>query len=373
MTQAILNALEPRAGYKFDSAQWHLLELLFNSTLDCAAVLDRQFKFIYLNRAFALAAQSGVAEMIGCSGFSILAPSLEPRFVNVLRTGVPATERSRLFGETGGDAPARDWDWRVAPVLGSDGEVELLILSIGNAAIKAEAGETEQLSVATRQIGLLSRQLADLPEMERKRMARELHDEIGQSLFSIKLALEAGISTTQGVTHDRLLAALGTTVDIMGSVTKMSQDLRPAMLDDLGLLPALLWLISRHEVLTGLRASLRHGGLELRLGREIETAAYRIVQEALTNISRHAGVSEATIIVYRTARGLMIKIEDLGAGFEEAEPAVKRRGSGLTGMRERAQVLGGVLQIDTELGRGTAISVEIPLDGPMSAAAGDEP
>jgi signal transduction histidine kinase len=284
---------------------------------------------------------------------------------------MPTTGRSRLFGDADDlEAPARDWEWRLVPVLNAGGDIDLLILSVSDLTI--QTSEDERLRVATEQIRLLSNKLTDLPEQERRRMAHALHDEIGQSLTSIKLALEAGIAQTQGAARDRLSGALATTRDIMKSVTQIAQDLRPAMLDELGLLPALLRLVDQHRLLTGLAASLRHSGLGSRINPEVETAAYRIVQEALNNVSRHAGVSGAAVTMRLTNEALTIKIEDRGAGFDEAVMAVNHWGGGLMGMLERARGLGGHLSIDTELGRGTTISVELPLGPPRPAAAAEE-
>jgi signal transduction histidine kinase len=150
--------------------------------------------------------------------------------------------------------------------------------------------------------------------------------------------------------------------ELVGRVRELSLNLRPAMLDDLGLLPALLWHFDRYTAQTGIAVAFKHSGLEgRRFDSELETAAYRITQEALTNVARHARVREATVRLWAQQDSLCVQIEDHGTGFDPK--AVLRAGhsSGLSGMRERASLLGGRLVIDSLAGVGTHLTVEFPL------------
>jgi signal transduction histidine kinase len=144
-------------------------------------------------------------------------------------------------------------------------------------------------------------------------------------------------------------------------VQNLALDLRPAMLDDFGLVPGLLWLIERFVEQTGVRVDFKQLGLEgRRFGPAIETAAYRIVQEALTNVARHAGVQEATVRVWARSHVLEVAVEDQGKGFDPSSMP-SSSSVGLAGMRERAIILNGSLTIETSAGGGTRIAAELPL------------
>ena len=142
----------------------------------------------------------------------------------------------------------------------------------------------------------------------------------------------------------------------------MPQSLRPAVLDDLGLLPALEWLTDRVESTTGVQIRLESTGPEDRLDAKVETAVYRTVQEALTNVVRHAKTEHATVIVSLRDTTLEVSIEDRGAGFDPA--GVDGTAShGLSGMRERVKSLSGELQVSSAPGEGTRLHIRLPLDG----------
>jgi signal transduction histidine kinase len=136
-------------------------------------------------------------------------------------------------------------------------------------------------------------------------------------------------------------------------------NLRPAMLDDLGLVPALLWHISRFSSQTGVQVRLRHTGFDRRLPTDVETAAFRIVQEALTNVARHAGARQATVGLRSDGKTISLRVEDDGKGFSLRSIAL-RESSGLAGMQERARLIGGALKIRSGPGKGTRILARLP-------------
>jgi signal transduction histidine kinase len=161
--------------------------------------------------------------------------------------------------------------------------------------------------------------------------------------------------------------------DALSHVRELSLDLRPAMLDSLGLLPTLLWRFETYTRQTAIHVEFHHTGLDQRFVPEIETGAYRIVQEALTNVARHAAVSVVRIQLMATNEALHIYIVDEGAGFDAEEAFAAGLSTGLAGMRERATLLGGVFLITSALGAGTTVEVELPLflGGEMENAARD--
>ena len=152
-------------------------------------------------------------------------------------------------------------------------------------------------------------------------------------------------------------------------VRQLSMDLRPAALDAFGLLPALQGLIERFQTQTGIAVDLRHQGIARRFPPEIEIAAYRVVQEALTNVARHADVDRATISLLCDGT-LLIVIRDEGCGFD---PATTPTPSGLRGLRERVELLEGTVAIDAALSAGVRITAEFPLDDAATSAMVGDP
>jgi signal transduction histidine kinase/PAS domain-containing protein len=227
----------------------------------------------------------------------------------------------------------------------------------------SEASLQERVAEATTELRSLSRRLLLVQEEERRFLARELHDEIGQVLTGLQLELAAARSRGEAA----LAAAEATVQGLTEQVRQLSMDLRPAALDAFGLLPALQWLIERFQTQTGIEVDLRHQGIERRFPPEAEIAAYRVVQEALTNVARHAEVDRATISLLCDGT-LLIVIRDEGCGFD---PAVTPTPSGLRGLRERVELLEGTVAIDAALGAGVRITAEFPLDEGTAGVASD--
>jgi len=220
----------------------------------------------------------------------------------------------------------------------------------------------EQVRASRRQLATLSKRLLEVQENERRQIARELHDEIGQMLTGLKFVLEAAARAPAGTEH-RLTEAQSLVNELIARVRNLSLGLRPAMLDDFGLVPALLWLIERYTAQTHIQVDFGHSGLEHRFASEIETAAYRIVQEALNNVARHAHESEVSVRVWVDQDILHLQVEDWGVGFDVEAVLAAGRSGGLTGMRERAGLLGGRFNIESIRGVGTRVSAELPLQG----------
>ncbi|MFW6150220.1 MAG: response regulator [Chloroflexota bacterium] len=207
----------------------------------------------------------------------------------------------------------------------------------------------------------LSRRVVNVQEKERRSIASELHDQVGQSLTALRLLLDRA---SKRATTDEVTTALGEAdgivSDLMTRVRDISLDLRPSVLDDLGLLPALLWHLERYQARTNVQVDFGHSGLQREMAQEASTAAYRIVQEALTNVARHAGVKQAAVRVWTDGDILWVKVDDEGRGFDAAKLA-PGSSTGLNGMKERAYLVGGSLTVDTAPGRGTHIIAELPL------------
>ena len=218
----------------------------------------------------------------------------------------------------------------------------------------------EEVHHSREQLQALSQRLLEVQETERRSIARELHDEIGQVLTGLKLTLGMSAHVATGAADNGLSYAQTLVNDLIARVRDLSLALRPAMLDDLGLLPALLWLFERYSAQTNVQVDCKHVGLEgRRFGAAVETAAFRIVQEALTNVARHARVPSAMVRLWSDPNRLGVQIEDYGIGFDPQTASAAS--SGLAGMRERASALKGHLSIESAPGSGTRIMVEWPL------------
>ncbi len=229
-----------------------------------------------------------------------------------------------------------------------------------------------QLRLNQEQLHALSRRVLEVQEAERRHIARELHDEIGQSLTALKLLLERRDTQPDDDITARLSDARGVLGHLIATVRDLSLDLRPAMLDDLGLLPALLWFLERYRAQTRVGVSFHHTDVVgRRFGTDIETAAYRIVQEALTNVARHAAVNAATVRMWANRDMLSILIADQGQGFDLTAVLATSEASGLAGMNERAVLLDGHLTIESTPGGGTQVTAQLPLPGPTEGAAHD--
>jgi signal transduction histidine kinase len=214
--------------------------------------------------------------------------------------------------------------------------------------------------------------LNDRLEDEIKRIAHALHDEAGQLLASVYLALDELDRESPGTLRQvgRIRELLGR---IEGELRRLSHELRPTILDDLGLMPALGALADGLSKRTGIRVDV-DGDPEERFHPQIEIAIYRVAQEALANIARHAHATQAVIAVASGADMLSCTIHDDGQGFEpDALRASNRWGLGLIGMRERIGALGGRLRITSAPGRGTLVAATIPLGAPARSAWASAP
>ena len=220
----------------------------------------------------------------------------------------------------------------------------------------------EQVFAARERTRVLSQRLVAIQEEERRNLARELHDEIGQILTGLKLILDMSLRLPGDERQANVQEAQALVGELMSKVRQISLDLRPGMLDDLGLLPALLWYFERYTTQTKVQVNFAHAGLEgQRFTPEIETAAYRIVQEALTNVARHAKVQQVTVSVWADPDILCVEIEDHGVGFNPQAALEANVSTGVAGMGERARLLGGGLTIESEVGQGTRITAHLPL------------
>jgi len=207
-------------------------------------------------------------------------------------------------------------------------------------------------------------------EEERARIARELHDETSQTLaaFSLHLATMRSeeLDCPKVDEHVDQLQVLSR--EISTGIYRLIHDLRPAHLDDLGLLAALNYLTEAVKQQLSLQVNMNVEGNPYRLDSLVETVCYRVAQEALTNVSRHSGVDKADLRLIFTPQQVRMQVRDQGVGFDPEEQTIPPRGWGLAGMRERAQSVGAVLDITSELNHGTVVEVIMVADNNNTAA-----
>jgi PAS domain S-box-containing protein len=220
----------------------------------------------------------------------------------------------------------------------------------------------EQVEQSHSEMKALSLRLVRVQEDELQHVARELHDEIGQLLTGLGLTLEVASQTPGGETAS-LREAKSLANTITGLVRELSLKLRPSMLDDLGLLPTLPWLFRRFSGHSNVQVAFEHMHVDnRRFSHEVETAVYRITQEALTNVARHANVNWATVRLWSTDKILAVQIEDHGDGFDSYSTLKEEDTNGLSGIRERILLLGGRFTLETQPGAGTRLTAELPID-----------
>jgi signal transduction histidine kinase len=223
---------------------------------------------------------------------------------------------------------------------------------------------TRELKDRDERLALLLGKFIRAQEEERKRIARELHDETCQTVATLSVAADAALARPPVPDRGRLLEMKALADRALSEVHRVIYDLRPSVLDDLGLASAVRWYADRHLTPAGIAVRCEIEGLEERLPVEIETAVFRVVQEALTNVVRHARAETVLIQMAREGARLSIEVEDDGLGFDPASvatPESSGRGLGILGIRERVELLGGQVTIDSAPGQGTRLVVSVPL------------
>jgi two-component system sensor histidine kinase UhpB len=275
--------------------------------------------------------------------YAILRTSLRP-----LRDLRRMVDRVQAGKETDGPLLIRD----------ADPDTELLVSAIQSMRARLEGH--------ARQLRALTERAITAQEDERKRLARNIHDETGQALSSLIISLdrlENGLPQLEEGLRPRLAAARTLATRTLEDLRKLVHGLRPTMLDDLGLVPAIRWYA---------RTNLEEAGIEVRfqsfpdtdrLPPQIETAIFRIAQEAINNVVRHAAAQRVGLDLSRGHDDVILRLEDDGRGFDVdrmSEQAVAQGRLGLLGMRERVELFGGQLMVDSAPGRGTRLVVRVP-------------
>lgn len=279
----------------------------------------------------------------------------------VLRTGSLVVSEEIIPGKEG----ERHFEIVKFPLVDADGAVE----AVGGIALDVTGRKRteKQLQNSLQQLRALSARLQSVREEERTRISREVHDELGQALTALKMDLawlgkrllpprsEESVAAAQ-----QKLRPMADLIDgTIKKVRQISSDLRPGILDDLGLVAAIEWQVNDFQQRTGIASAFVTDVRENPLGPERSTALFRILQETLTNVARHASATAVSVSLLLAKKGLELRVTDDGAGISPGKLS-DPKSLGLLGMRERALILGGSVEIRGAIGEGTTVSVRIP-------------
>lgn len=277
-----------------------------------------------------------------------------------------AIEFRRVIDEVLGGTPVNDR--LISPRLKS-GEQVHLALSAVSLSPDPDSDRVLLLGVeitarvnAQSELKKLSLELQRVQELERRRLAQDLHDDVGGSLTTLKMALLMDLHQESPIEKPAIQERIGLVQSLMDRIRTVSLMLRPSTLDDFGLSAAVRTLVKQVDSVSNSDVHLMDGlDAEVVLSEDISTAAYRIIQESLTNIARHASAQKVQVTLWLEGDNLRLRVRDDGAGFDQAILSGPLASSGLSGMRRRAEVLGGRLEISTSP-EGTVIDATLPLE-----------
>jgi len=350
-----------------------LMNYIIEYNWSAIAVLDKDLNYIYVSKRYLEESRAGEQNVIGKHHYDVF-PDLPQKWRDlnqkVLAGEIVRAENDPFIRDDGNV----DWTrWESRPWYEADGTIGGIIIYTEVITERIQEGQEKdrllrELKEANDRLKSLSRELINSQEAERQRISQELHDEFGQALTAISLDL--------GIIERELTPGCPTNIKKRVSDTRemadeldqmigeLALDLRPSLLDDLGLLPTLNWYVDRFSKRAEIKAIIESVGSDKRLPSEIETALYRIVQEALTNVAKHSGAEKVILNLNQQPKTISLSIEDDGRGFDMKElqnANVPFQGLGLIGMGDRTALLGGRLDIQSNPGQGTRIEVEIPL------------
>lgn len=339
------------------------LRTIFDAEPECVKITDLDGRLIEMNAAgLAMIEADGLDQVRGHQVSQLVLPKYRGAYERLTRLageGKPGELELEIRGLRG----THRWLKMCVVPLSNDGNGPTTVLGITRDVTAQKQAETALREHAER-LELLSRRLVEAQEAEGRRIGRELHDDLGQILTTLKLTLQPLQLPADGRWVPTASAMVALVDQAILRVRNLSTVLRPAILDDLGLEAALRWFLDRQAQQGGFNGVFIARGMEQRLPPEIETTCFRIVQEALTNAVRHARAQHVRIDLARRNGLLQVQVNDDGVGFDpKAARAAAMRGQslGLIGMEERAALVNGRLDIRSAPGRGTVLRLRIPV------------
>jgi PAS domain S-box-containing protein len=329
-----------------------------------AAVLSGDHTVLHCNSRLARFLGAGLQSVIGSSMLDLVWPDDHPKLDALLRRAAQRNCRGEIRLKSRKGTPL-SVHLSLNPLRLDSTRAVCMIASDLSEIKRAE----QELRASSEQLRNLAARLLSVREEERARISREVHDELGQSLTAVKINLAwlAGrLPRRNGQMLKRIRSTLHLADSIIQSIRRISTELRPPILD-LGLTAAVEWQVQEFQARSGIRCTVR-----LLAGEEVasdaSTAMFRIFQETLTNVARHAKATRAEVVLQRQRDRLVLLIHDNGRGFDQADPSLSKS-LGLLGMRERAAILGGRVEISSAPGKGTTVTAWIPLPSPEGSGA----
>jgi PAS domain S-box-containing protein len=334
------------------------LQAIMESAPDFITQVDLQGNILYLNRVV-----PGVTlrEAIGSSALDWLPPAYRESTRQMMEQCV--RDRRVMEYELLGSGAYGSMRWyrtRMAPVIVQDRVTSVILVSVD---ITERRRSEEEIAASREQLRALAARLVGVREEERALMAREVHDNLGQMLTSIKMGLiwvSSRLQPEQGKLRERAADTAELIDTTIETVRQISRELRPGILDDLGLVAALEWEVKEFERRTGVVCDFVSRLSEEVRDTQTATALFRILQEALTNVARHAAAHRVEVELESNNQRLRLLVSDNGRGITQTEINDKSA-LGLLSMRERAYAMGGQVAISGQAGVGTTIVAEVPL------------
>ncbi len=329
-----------------------------------AAVLSSDHTVLHCNRRFARLLGAGLKSVIGSSMQGLVWPDDRARLDALLRRAVQRNCRGEIRLQSRKGAPL-SVHLSLNPLRLDSARAVCLIASDLSEMKRAE----QELRASSEQLRNLAARLLSVREEERARISREVHDELGQSLTAVKMDLAwlAGrLPRRKGQMLERIRSTVQLADSLIQVVRRISTELRPGILD-LGLAAAVEWQVQEFQARTGIQCKLRLLAQEV-FAPDVSTALFRILQETLTNVARHAEATRVEVVKQKQRDRLVLRIRDNGRGFDPEDPSISKS-VGLLGMRERAAILGGRVKIASAPGKGTTVTAWIPLRPPEESGA----
>ena len=324
-----------------------------------AAVLSSDHTVLHCNGRFARFLGAGLQSVIGSSMLDLVWPDDHPKLDALLRRAAQRNCRGEIRLQSRKGAPL-SVQLSLNPLRLDSTRAVCLIASDLSETKRAE----QELRASSEQLRNLAAHLLSVREEERSRISREVHDELGQSLTAVKMDLAwlAGrLPGKNGQMLKRIRSTRQLADSIIQSIRRISTELRPAVLD-LGLAAAVEWQVQEFQARSGVQCKVRLLIREV-VTSNASTAMFRIFQETLTNVARHAKATRVEVVLQKQRDRLALLVHDNGLGFDHADPSLSKS-LGLLGMRERAAILGGRVNISSAPGKGTTVTAWIPLASP---------
>ncbi len=350
------------------------LRAIIDSFEDELLVVDKDYRIVQANDVVLRKHDKRRQEVVGSYCYEVshgLArhcsrPLHECPIRTVWETGKSAQATHVHIFHTKGKRQERYVEIIASPVTDSRGNIIAVTELMRDVTDRKEA--EEQLEVSREQLRSLSAHLESVREEERKKIAHDLHDDTSQVVTSLTALLEASISnlpTNANKSMVLLNKAQELSIQILDQIHKLIYQLRPTIIDDLGLAAAIRWLAESNLEVAGIKANLKVIGREIRLTSELEITLFRVIQEAVNNIVRHAHAKSVNMSLHFKKRAVRLRVSDNGCGFDVNEAITSKdrpRGLGLLGMKERIGLVNGIINIRSRPGDGTEIDIEIPLN-----------